>query len=124
MFRQYLYMRSFCFQGALMDSKGPSCRFFVSRAVEEPLEATFELGEDIKHISGSLERLVTLGILGLVVFILLLVPSFYQMFYMIFKGLLGDLGLSTKELLLSIVSGLILLVLIRGFGILCIIAHI
>jgi len=95
-----------------MSSKGSSCRFFVSRAVEEPLEATFELGEDIKQISGNLQRLVTLGILSLIVFILLLLPSLYRLFYLIFMGLRSDLDLSTEEMYWSIASGLILLFII------------
>ena len=60
-----------------MKSKGSGHEYFLSRAVEEPMEATFELGESIKDISFRAKRPITLGFFGLAIFIAFLVTGLY-----------------------------------------------
>ena len=79
-------MRSYNFRVESMKSKGSGHEFFLSRAVEEPLEATFELGENIRDISKKAKRPVALGILGLALFITFLSPGLYTGFQGLFEG--------------------------------------
>lgn len=74
-----------------MKSEGSGHDFFLSRAVEEPLEATFELGEKIKVISSRTMRPVALGTLGIFIFIAFLVPSIYDAFYQLIQGILSGI---------------------------------
>ncbi|WP_455392989.1 hypothetical protein [[Eubacterium] cellulosolvens] len=86
--------------------------FFVSRAVEEPLEATFELGEEIKKISGQLTRPVLIGICGLIVLFILLIPSFYLLIKLFIDGFMGNLEISNTELIYVSFLGLITILLL------------
>ncbi|UCF09049.1 MAG: hypothetical protein JSW28_05030, partial [Thermoplasmata archaeon] len=70
-----------------MKSEASGSTYIISRAVEEPLEATFELGENIKDISSKASRPVILGLLGLALFVLFLVPSVYDSAYELLRGL-------------------------------------
>jgi hypothetical protein len=72
-----------------MKSKDSSYKYLLSRAVEEPMEATFELGENIKDISSRARRPVALGILGILLFIAYLIPSIYDSFYQLIQGILS-----------------------------------
>jgi len=69
-----------------MRSEGSGYRFFLSRAVEEPMEATFELGENIKAISGRARLPIGLGILGLVLLIGFLLSGLYNGFQGLLDG--------------------------------------
>ena len=76
-----------------LNSSGQS--YSVSRAVEEPLEATFELGEDISKLSEGLRRPVRLGILGCIILILFLLPSIYYLSMQIYELYLGSIEVTT-----------------------------
>ncbi|UCE39265.1 MAG: hypothetical protein JSW00_08620 [Thermoplasmata archaeon] len=95
-----------------MKSEDSGRSFLLSRAVEEPLEATFELGENIKDISYKQKRPVVLGILGHIIFLIFLVPSIYYIVSLIVDGFRGRAELTTGLILGSLVFGLILIFLI------------
>ena len=82
-----------------MNSLGPGQSYLPSRAVEEPLEATFELGENLKEISARSVKPILLGILGLLVFAALLAPSIYLMLSLAINGALGRIEFSMELLL-------------------------
>ena len=83
----------------------------VSRAVEEPLEATFELGEKIKNISNQLSRPVIYGLIGTLIFLILLLPSLYNLIVFLIDGLLGELNITTWDLIRVSILGLVLILL-------------
>ena len=56
-----------------MSSKTAGSTFLVSRAVEEPLEATVELGEQIQKIAKKARLPLNLGILAFIILILFLI---------------------------------------------------
>ncbi|MCK5561024.1 MAG: hypothetical protein KAJ51_10540, partial [Thermoplasmata archaeon] len=84
----------------------------VSRAVEEPLEATFELGEELTKQSNNLIKPVFLGIVGCIVTILLLIPSIYHIIIQLIDVTLGNEVLSRLELVQLIISSLLMLFII------------
>jgi hypothetical protein len=84
-------------------------KYIVSRAVEEPLEATFELGEDIQDISGKLTKPVAIGIFGNILLILLLLPSIYLLFLFLTSIYNGEKEITTQLILSSVVLSLILI---------------
>ena len=95
-----------------MKSKDSGSSFLVSRAVEEPLEATFELGENIKNISSKQKSPVVLGILGYIVFILFLIPGIYSIVSFIVDGFAGRTEFSTQlifGILILLISSLSLI---------------
>lgn len=92
-----------------MKTTGSSDKYLVSRAVEEPLEATFELGEDIQNISGKLTRPVAIGIFGSILLILLLLPSIYLLFLFLVAIFRGDAELTSGLIFNSVVLSLILI---------------
>jgi hypothetical protein len=94
-----------------MKSGGPGSTFLVSRAVEEPLEATVELGENIKEISKKVELPIKLGILGFIILIILLIPSIYDIISFTRSGLLGDSEFTPELLLNALIAGLIIIFL-------------
>lgn len=81
----------------------------VSRAVEEPLEATFELGEELKKQSNNLIKPVILGIVGCVITILLLIPNIYHIINQLIDIGWGNEVLSRLELVQLVISGLLVL---------------
>jgi ABC-type multidrug transport system fused ATPase/permease subunit len=93
-----------------MDKKTSDRKYIVSRAVEEPLEATFELGEDIQDISTKLTKPLTIGIFGNILLILLLLPSIYFLFLFLISIYYGTVDLST-----TLVFSVIGLTLILAF---------
>ncbi|UCE74433.1 MAG: hypothetical protein JSV56_01665 [Methanomassiliicoccales archaeon] len=95
-----------------MESKTTGSRFFVSRAVEEPLEATVELGEHIKHVSKKVDLPIKLGILAFVIFLILLIPSIYSIISYIWSGLLGGTELTSESLINALTAVLIIIFLI------------
>lgn len=95
-----------------MKSKGSGHKYLVSRAVEEPLEATVELGENIKDISKSAKLPLRLGLFGNIMFIILLIPSIYHILYLLIRGFLGDVEVTTVLLINSLVLGLVLIFLV------------
>jgi hypothetical protein len=94
-----------------MKSGGSGSKFLVSRAVEEPLEATVELGENIKDISKKVELPIKLGILGFIILIILLIPSVYHIISFIWSGILGDTEFTPELLLNALIAGLIIIFL-------------
>lgn len=94
-----------------MNPRGSGSKFLVSRAVEEPLEATVELGENIKDISKKVELPIKLGILGFIILFLLLIPSIYHIISFIRNGLLGDTEFTQELLLNALIAGLIIIFL-------------
>jgi hypothetical protein len=94
-----------------MESKATGSRFFVSRAVEEPLEATVELGEDIQKIGKKALLPLNLGILAFIILTLLLIPSTYNVLSYIWRGLLGDVEFTNELLLNATISGLLIILL-------------
>lgn len=95
-----------------MKSKGSGRTYLVSRAVEEPLEATFELGENIKDISSRSSKPLKLGLFGHIIFIILLIPSIYHIFSILVRGFYGEIELTAGLLLNSLVLSLILVFLL------------
>ncbi len=92
-----------------MKATGSGRKYLVSRAVEEPLEATFELGEDIQDISGKLTKPVAIGIFGNILLILLLLPSIYLLFLFLISIFNGEKEITTQLILSSVVLSLILI---------------
>jgi hypothetical protein len=105
-------MIRFYFSGVSMNSKGSSSAYLLSRAVEEPLEATFELGENIQEISHSMAKPVALGILGHIAFIILLIPGIINILSILSSGLTGSSELTSELLLQSLVLVLIIIFLL------------
>ncbi len=95
-----------------MDSEEPKNAFVLSRAVEEPLEATFELGENIQDASSKLGKPLVLGILGNIIFIVLLIPSIYYILSLLMDGLRGSTELTTALLLQSLLMGIVIIFLL------------
>jgi hypothetical protein len=95
-----------------MESQESGDAFVLSRAVEEPLEATFELGENIQETSSKLGRPVILGILGNIIFLVLLLFSIYFVSSLLVDGLTGSTELTTVLLLQSLLMGIIIIFLI------------
>jgi hypothetical protein len=92
------------------DSSGRG--FMASRAVEEPLEATFDLGENIKKVSGKLTRPVNFGIIGTIILLLILLPSIAKLILSTIDGFLGNLDLSKSELIILLVLSLMTILLL------------
>lgn len=90
-----------------MNSKGPGSDYLISRAVEEPLEATFELGDRIQTISKRLMKPLVLGILAYIIFVLMLVPSVYQILDLLVDETLSRTGLDSELLIKSVALGII-----------------
>jgi len=95
-----------------MKSDNSGRGFMVSRAVEEPLEATFELGENIKKVSGKLTRPVNFGIIGTIILLLILLPSIAKLGILTIDGFLGNLDLSKSELIILSVLSLMTILLL------------
>jgi hypothetical protein len=94
-----------------MKAKGTGRKFLQSRAVEEPLEAAVELGDNIKTISKRAELPLKLGILGFIIFILLLIPSIYNIISFIWNGLIGNVEITSELILNALVAGFIIIFL-------------
>ena len=78
-----------------MKSRSPGRTYIVSRAVEEPIDATFELGEEIQKLSGRLSTPVNLGIIATIIFIIFLLPNILYFSILLIYTLLGRLELSS-----------------------------
>jgi hypothetical protein len=95
-----------------MESEESAEAYVLSRAVEEPLEATFELGENIKDTSSKMGRPVILGILGNIIFLTILLPSIYYIFSPLVDALRGNSELTTAILLQSLLMGIVIIFLL------------
>ncbi len=95
-----------------MRNNGAGKTFNVSRAVEEPIDATFELGEGIQKISGKLTFPSSIGIFGTIILLILLIPSTYNLIVQIIDGYLGNQDFPTTELIIISILGLILVLLL------------
>ncbi len=96
-----------------MDSKSAGSRFLQSRAVEEPLEASVELGEQIKIIATKALLPLNLGLLAFIIIILLTIPSIYDILLYIWQGLRGDSDFTTK-LLGNVLVSLAVIIILYG----------
>lgn len=94
-----------------MKTKGAGSKFLQSRAVEEPLEASVELGEHIKIIAQKALLPLNLGILAFILMILLLIPSIYDILIYIWNGFLGDADFTSELLQNALISGIIIIFL-------------
>jgi energy-coupling factor transporter transmembrane protein EcfT len=74
-----------------MQFRGPGRTYLVSRAVEEPIDASFELGEEIQKLSGRLSTPVNLGIIATIIFMIFLLPNLLYYSTLIIYTLLGRL---------------------------------
>ena len=88
-----------------MSSKTADSTFLVSRAVEEPLEATVELGEQIQKIAKKARLPLNLGILAFIILILFLIPSIYDILSYMRRGLLGNAEFSSQMVQNAVISG-------------------
>jgi hypothetical protein len=95
-----------------MKKKGSGPTYIVSRAVEEPIEATFELGEDISKHSAKLRRPVGLGIIGNFFTLLLVLPSLYFLILLIADIRYGRVELTLMRLFGISVFAIIFIILI------------
>lgn len=95
-----------------MKSKGSGRRYLVSRAVEEPLEAAVELGDNIKDISKRAKMPLRLGFFGSIMFIILLIPSIYHILSLLVRGFLGNVEVTIGLMINSLVLGLVLIFLV------------
>jgi hypothetical protein len=96
-----------------MESKGAGSRFLQSRAVEEPLEASVELGEQIKIIATKALLPLNLGLLAFILMILLTIPSIYDILLYVWQGLRGDSDFTTK-LLGNVLVSLAIIIFLYG----------
>jgi hypothetical protein len=96
-----------------MKFKGAGSRFLQSRAVEEPLEASVELGEHIKIIATKALLPLNLGLLAFILIILLTIPSIYDILLYLWQGLRGDSGFTT-EVLGNILISLAVIIFLYG----------
>jgi hypothetical protein len=94
-----------------MKTKGAGKKFLQSRAVEEPLEASVELGDHIKIIAQKALMPLNIGILAFIILILLLIPSIYDILRYIWSGFLGDAEFTTELLQNALISGIVIIFL-------------
>ena len=94
-----------------MKTKGTGSAYIVSRAVEDPFEATFALGEDISESSYKLRWPVALGILGSIILLILLISNLYYLILIINDIFLKGLELSVFELIIILAISLFLIIL-------------
>jgi hypothetical protein len=85
--------------------------FLVSRAVEEPLEATLKLGDNIQIIARKTILPMRLGFVAFILIILLLIPSIYDIISYIWQGFTGGEAFTTKLMLNTIISIVIIIIL-------------
>ena len=95
-----------------MKINGSGKAFLVSRAVEEPLEATFEVGDEINSTSKSMEKSIFIWLIGSILFLVLLAPSVFNMMVFVFESYRGDVEVTTIGLMRFLILALILVSLI------------
>jgi hypothetical protein len=92
--------------------------YIISRAVEEPIEATFDLSTDIKNQSPKLFKAVNIGLISSVFFILTLIPHIFFFFNTLFNIFTGRqevfFGLTLRMLLLGMVLIIVLAIAITA----------
>jgi hypothetical protein len=79
--------------------------------VEEPIEATFELGERIQKNSGYLEKIVITGILGCLFTLILLSGNIIYIISQTRELSRGQISLSTIEILTMVLASLLIVTL-------------
>jgi hypothetical protein len=77
-----------------MEKSNLGRKFILSRAVEDPIDATFQLGEDVKEQAPKLRSTAHLSIISIVMFIGILIPSMLVLFYNIFNYFAGRASIS------------------------------
>lgn len=97
-----------------MNSKGAGSKFLQSRAVEEPLEASVELGEHIKIIAAKALLPLNLGLVAFILMVILMIPSIYDILLYIWRGFLGDSEFISEILQNLLISAALITIL---FGI-------
>jgi hypothetical protein len=88
---------------------GMSNSSLVSRAVEEPIDATFELGDKLERQASKLTQTITIGVIGSIFLILLFGQNIYEISRSFIDLSLGNLSISYSELIKMIVSGFIII---------------
>lgn len=94
-----------------MKTKDTGSVYIVSRAVEDPFDATFELGEDISKSSNKLRWPVALGILGSIILLILLLLNLYYLSILIYNIFLEGLELSIFEFIHILTISILLIIL-------------
>jgi hypothetical protein len=95
-----------------MKVNGSGKAFLVSRAVEEPIEATFELGEEINRTSKTLIKPIFIWLIGCIFFLVILAPSVYNTIIFLIESYRGNIDVSTIGLIRFSILALILIILI------------
>lgn len=83
----------------------------LSRAVEEPIEATYDLGDDIKVHSKYLKNMVIACILGCIAALLLISSNTYEILLSVLDLFKGEVDLSGWDLTILMLSGLTSIIL-------------
>ena len=79
----------------------------VSRAVEEPIDATFELGDELERQASQLTQTFMISIICCIFIILLFVQNIYDILIISIDILRGNASINYSELSEIIISGLI-----------------
>ncbi|UCH87887.1 MAG: hypothetical protein JSV49_06355, partial [Thermoplasmata archaeon] len=95
-----------------MKSNSPSIDIKISRAVEEPIEATFEQGEQLQNYSGNLKKLVIAGILGCIFTILCLSRNVGYIIIKFIELAQGNASISAFDFFMLILSALMFIIII------------
>ncbi len=89
-----------------MRSRGSGKSYLVSRSVEEPLEATFELGEDISEFSEKLRVPVVLGMIGSIILLLVMLPRILYLADLVYDIYYNELEVTASIMILATIMGL------------------
>jgi hypothetical protein len=91
---------------------GSSNNFSVSRAVEEPLEATFELGDELENQASKLTQTVIICVLGCIFGLLLFLYNSYEILRIVIDNSLGRASIGYSEFFKLLIAGLIIIFLL------------
>jgi hypothetical protein len=94
-----------------MKSRRSGRKFLVSRAVEEPLEASIELGEDIQKIAKKALLPMNLGIFAFILIVLFLLPSIFDILLFTWRGFRGDEEFTANLLINALISAAVIIFL-------------
>jgi ABC-type multidrug transport system fused ATPase/permease subunit len=86
--------------------------YLLSRAVEDPIDATFELSEKLQDKSTKLNSAIKIGIFATIVLTAVLLPSLFVFLYNIFYSFLGRIDISPDKFTQILVMGFFLIILI------------
>jgi hypothetical protein len=95
-----------------MTTNKAGSKFSVSRAVEEPLDATFELGDELEKQASKLTQTVIICAIACIFSILIFVQNSYEILRIIIDNSLGNTSIDYSEFIELLVSGLMLIFLL------------